>query len=165
MIINLKEATLDDVAKNYQDVIKEACESESYCNDLRDLISECIGDDNISTVLAFPNAFKALHDAGFAPWNVFVLDAESNIDKLINAGFDRSEVLSVVANDIFLSSQYNDESPSFLCDTFEKYGDSHVKTIIQNNHPNINGPYLDEIVDIISSCCDEMSELRKFLAE
>lgn len=165
MIINLKEATLEDVAKNYQDVIKEACESESYCEELRELFSDCIGDDYISTVLAFPDAFKALEDNGFVAWNVFVLDMESNVERLIAAGYDRSYVLSAVADDIYYYSQYSDESPSNLCDTFDKYGSSCVKAIIHNNHPNINEEYLDEIVDNIGDYCDEMLNLRQFLAE
>lgn len=165
MIINLEEATLDDVAKNYQDVIKEACANKSYSDNLRDLISDCIGNDNISTILAFPNAFIALENNGFVAWNNLVLDVESNIERLIAAGYGRSDVLSAIADDIFYGSQYSDESPSHLCDVFEKYGSSRVKTIIQNNHPNINDAYLDEIVDNIGDFCDEMLSLRKFLAE
>ena len=165
MIISLKEATLDDVAKNYQDVIKEACASESYCDDLRDLISDCVSDDNISTVLAFPNAFIALENNGFVAWNNLVLDVESNIERLIAAGYGRSDVLAAIANDIFYGSQYSDESPSHLCDVFDKYGSSRVKTIIHNNHPNIDDKYLDDIVDCIGDFCDEMLNLRKFLAE
>jgi hypothetical protein len=165
MIIKLEEATLEDVAKNYQDVIKEACESESYCEELRDLISDCIGDDNISTILAFPDAFKALESSGFVAWNNLVLDAESNAERLIAAGYDRSDVLSAIADGIFYYSQYSDESPSNLCDTFDKYGSSCVKAIIHNNHPNINEEYLDEIVDCIGDYCDEMLNLRQFLAE
>ena len=158
MIISLKEATLDDVGKNYQDVIKEACASESYCDDLRDLISDCVSDDNISTVLAFPNAFIALENNGFVAWNNLVLDVESNIERLIAAGYGRSDVLAAIANDIFYGSQYSDESPSHLCDVFDKYGSSRVKTIIHNNHPNIDDKYLDDVGD-------EMLNLRKFLAE
>lgn len=164
MIINLKEATLDDVAKNYQDVIRQAKADSNYCDELRDLFSECIGDDNLATVLTYPDAFKAIDDNGFAAWHVFILDTESNIDKLIAAGYDKSSVLSVIADDIFYGSPYTDEASPHLIDVYSNDGDEGIKEIIRNNHTGINESYLDEIVSNIGDFCEEMLEVRSFLS-
>ena len=163
MYLDLKNATLDDVARNYQDVIRQAKTDSDYCDELRDLFSECIGDDNLGIVLAHPDAFKAIDDNGFAAWHVFILDTESNIDKLINAGYDRSEVLSSVANDIFYGSPYADESPSHFADVLAEHGSDKIKAIVQGNH-KIDESYLDEIVDGICDYCEEMLEIRSFLS-
>ena len=165
MVIKLENATLEDVAKNFKDVIKEAKANSDYCDEFRDLISECIGDDNIATVLAYPEAFKAFDDNGFAAWNVFVLDTESNINKLIAAGYDKSSVLSVIADDIFYGSPYIDEASPHLIDVYGNDGDEGIKEIIRNNHAGINESYLDEIVSNIGDFCEEMLEVRAFLAE
>lgn len=165
MVIKLESATLEDVARNYEDVIEEAKASSDYYDELRDLISECIGDDNIATVLAHPDAFKALDDNGFAAWNVFILDTENNIDKLIAAGYDKSSVLAVVADDIFYASPYADEASPHLIDVYNNDGDEGIKEIIRNNHAGINESYLDEIVSNIGDFCEEMLEVRGFLAE
>lgn len=165
MVIKLESATLEDVAKNCEDVIKEAMANSDYYDELSDLISESVGDDNIAVILAYPEAFKAFDDNGFAAWNVFVLDTESNIDKLIAAGYDKSSVLSAVADDIFYGSPYADESSPHFVDVYQKLGADGIKKIIRNNHTGINESYLDEIVSNIGEFCDEMLEVREFLAE
>ena len=165
MVINLENATLEDVARNYEDVIEEAKANSDYYGELRHLISECIGDDNITTVLAHPDAFKALDDNNFAAWNVFILDTESNIDRLVAAGYDKSDVLAVVADGIFYGSPYADEASPHLIDVFDNDGDEGIKKIIRNNHAKINESYLDEIVSNICDFCDAMLAVREFLAE
>lgn len=163
MYLELKNATLDDVAKDYKNVLKHAKESRKYFEDLHDLISECIGDDFLPTVLRYPDAFKAMDDNGFAAWSVFVLDVESNIDKLISAGYERSDVLSTVADHIYYGSPYRDESPTILADTYAKSGSEGVKAIIRSNHA-IDESYLDEIASGIGDLCDETLEIRSFLS-
>jgi len=153
MIINLKTATLEDVAKNYNDIIHKAIADADYYSELRDLFSDCISDNNLSIITAYPDAFKAFEDNGITTWNVLVLDIPSNITRLINAGYDKDDVLEAVANDIYMGSVLTDESPTFYQRLFNNYDTRTVRAEIKSRHPEIDDQYILDIMNIIYDRC------------
>lgn len=155
MIIDLKTATLDDVAKNYTDVIKHAKENASYLEELNELFAECIGDDNLYTIISHPDAFKAFEDNGLVTWDVLILDILNNIQKLIRAGYDQEDVLLAAAGDIYQGNLCNDECPEYYQDLFDTTSLDHIKKLVGYHHPGIPAQYLNEIVNNIGDLCVE----------
>lgn len=161
MIINLKTATLEDVAKNYNDIIRKAIADADYYSELKELFRDCIGDDNLSVVTAYPDAFKAFENNGIVTWNVLILNVSSNITRLINAGYDKDDVLEAVANDIYMGSVLTDESPAFYQRLFNNYDTRTVRAEIKSRHPEIDDQYLLDIMNIIYDRCLSDFEINR----
>ena len=156
LVIN-STTTLEDVCKHYQEVIDEAESDSDYRYQLKELISDYIGDDCISVVLKHPQAFKALSNLGFYQcWACLILDLEGNIDNLIAAGYDRTDVLSAIASSIFMGNPCTNESHSDYVKSYEMHGYDGIKGTVRQYH-TINESYLDEIVDDIAELCENMS--------
>ena len=154
-MLEIDERTiLEDVCEHFQEVIDEALANPEYSGKLMDLFHDYIGDDCLSTVLKYPEAFKAFEEHGFIPWKACVLDIEGNIGRLIGAGYDRSDILHTVAYDIFSGTPYLGELTEDFVRLYEEYGPDRIKEIVTTNHPSIDSAYIDEIVDNIAEMCD-----------
>ncbi len=162
MVVEINNTTtLGDVVENYEDVIAMANADYCYRYDLGKFFGDYVGDDNLSEVLAHPDAFKAFAENNLISWNLLLLDTPSNISRLISAGYSREEVLEVVARDLYEGSALTGESPKFYNDLFNNYDTRTVRQCIHNYHPNIPGKYLTDIMNIIYNLCLESLEINR----